>query len=148
MSNDSTKTILYGDLTTGQILLGKANPVGYVFKGIRTLNVLGGIIADSIRVALSSTWADYVFSDNYKLKSFNELRDYININKHLPNIPSSDEVSKNGIDIAAMNAKLLEKIEELHLYMLQLQKQNELQQKEIDELLSFKRGIESGSKPK
>ncbi|MEO7264292.1 MAG: hypothetical protein ABIW38_05235, partial [Ferruginibacter sp.] len=71
----------------------------------------------------------------------NELENYIKINKHLPNIPSAEEIKNEGMDIAAMNAKLLEKIEELHLYILQQQKQIELQeknfgsqQKQIDEL--------------
>lgn len=117
---DSNKTIIYGDMSTGQVLLGKKQPNGYVFKGTRTLNVIGGVLADSMRVTLSGKWADYVFEENYKLRNLDELEGYIKENKHLPNIPSSQEVSQNGIDLAAMNAKLLEKIEELHLYVLQL----------------------------
>jgi hypothetical protein len=127
IGNNLDKTIIYGDFATGQLLLGNPQPTGYVFKGSRTLNVLGGIITDSIRVALSGNWADYVFDDSYQLKNMNELGLYIKTNKHLPNIPSAAEVAANGIDIATMNAKLLEKIEELHLYLLQ-------QQQEIDEL--------------
>ena len=127
LANDSNKTILYGDFSTGQVLMGKGTPTGYTFKGTRTLNVLGGIIADSMRVALSSTWADYVFADDYKLKPLEDLAKYIKSNKHLPGVPSSDEVATNGIELGSMDAKLLEKIEELHLYILQ-------QQKQIDEL--------------
>ena len=131
IGNDVSKTLLYGDLSTGQLLLGNQNPTGYIFKGNRTLNVIGGIISDSVRVALSSTWADYVFADNYKLRPLNELDAYIKAYKHLPNIPGADEVKKNGIDVSDMNAKLLEKIEELHLYVLQLQKQSEVQGKQM-----------------
>ena len=69
-----------------------------------------------------------------------ELSRFIKINKHLPNIPTAAEVEKNGIELGAMNAKLLEKIEELHLYILQQQKEiqvqnksNELLQNQMDE---------------
>ena len=151
LANDSNKTILYGNFSTGQVLLGKPTPTGYTFKGTRTLNVLGGIIADSMRVALSSTWADYVFADDYKLKSLEDLSKYIKSNRHLPDVPSSDEVARNGIELGSMNAKLLEKIEELSLYILQQQneitqeqKQNEAQnksieilQKQVDELNQY-----------
>lgn len=119
---DSNKTILYGDMGTGQVLIGKPQPNGYVFKGNRKLNVIGGILTDSIRVALSSNWADYVFDAGYKLKTLDELETYIQVNKHLPNIPSSNEVAQYGIDLASINSKLLEKIEELHLYILKLKK--------------------------
>lgn len=128
ISNNISRALMYGDLSTGQILFGYPDATGYTFKGTRTLNVLGGIIADSVRVALSSAWADYVFSKDYKLRSLNDLKAYINSNKHLPNIPSADEVKSNGIEIGDMNVKLLEKIEELYLYILE-------QQTQIDELI-------------
>lgn len=132
--NNSNKTIIYGDLSTGQILMGRPNPTGYVFKGTRTLNVQGGIIADSMRIALSNNWADYVFDKEYKLMPLEELKNYVEINKHLPNIPSAEEVKAEGIQVADMNVKLLEKIEELHLYVLQQQEKIKAQQQQIDEL--------------
>ena len=134
IGNDSAKTILYGNMATGQVLLGNKQPNGYVFKGTRTLNVLGGIIADSVRVALSSAWADHVFEKDYPLQSLEELNNFIKTHKHLPNIPSAKEVAANGIELGSMNAKLLEKIEELTLYILQQQKDNELMKQEIAEI--------------
>jgi hypothetical protein len=126
-ANDADNTLIYGDFFTKQVLLGKPDATGYVFKGNRTLNVLGGILTDSIRVALSGSWSDYVFADDYQLKTPGELASFIKTNKHLPNVPSAKEVANNGVDLVEMNAKLLEKIEELTLYMLQQQKQiNEL----------------------
>ena len=122
IGNDSNKTILYGDLLTGQILLGHKEPYNYIFKGTRTLNVLGGVLTDSIRVGLSTEWADYVFKEGYYLKSFKELSDFIKVNNHLPNIPSAKDVESNGIELASLQVKLLEKIEELTLYILQQQK--------------------------
>ena len=108
-------------MQTGQVLLGHKQPTGYTFKGNRTLNVLGGILADSMRVALSVNWADYVFDEDYALTPLDELSDYIEINNHLPGIPTTAEVKKDGIELGEMNAKLLAKIEELTLYMLQQQ---------------------------
>ena len=141
IGNDSNKNIIYGDFSTGQLLLGKGNPTGYTFKGTRTLNVIGGIIADSMRVSPVSGWADYVFADDYQLTPLTELAQYIKSNRHLPNVPSAEEVASNGIELGSMDAKLLEKIEELHLYILQQQhvsaqqeKQIALQGKEIGEL--------------
>jgi hypothetical protein len=141
IGSDSNRTIVYGDMVTGQVLLGKKQPFGYTFKGTRTLNVIGGILTDSIWVAPSNTWSDYVFSDNYNLRPLSEVEQFIKANQHLPNIPSATEVSKNGFNMVEMNAKLLEKVEELTLYLLQQQKQldqqqkiNETQQQQIDEL--------------
>jgi hypothetical protein len=106
------------------------------------------VLTDSVRVAFSSAWADFVFDDNYALMPLDILGAFIQINKHLPGIPTATEVAANGIELGKMNAKLLQKIEELTLYALQhqkkneeLQKQNERmqnrfdeQQKQIDEL--------------
>ena len=70
---------------------------------------------------------DYVFSKSYKLKSLDELEKYIKENGHLPGIPKESEVKKEGLNIGEMQAKLLEKIEEMTLYMIKMQKR-------IDEL--------------
>jgi hypothetical protein len=123
VGNAAGNTLLYGDLATRQILLGNANPTGYIFKGNRTLNVLGGLLADSVRVALSAQWVDYVFDENYQLKSLDEVGQFIKANKHLPDIPSAAQVKQEGIELGEMNAKLLAKIEELTLYLLQQQEQ-------------------------
>ena len=72
----------------------------------------GSVIATKL-MARSNVWADYVFDENYKLKSLNELDTYIKENKHLPEVPSTNEVIENGIDIAQMNVILLKKVEEL-----------------------------------
>src|SRR5437762_9606131 len=68
IGNDANKTLIYGDFSSGQVLMGKPDVAGYIFKGTRTLNVLGGILADSMRVALNGDWADGVFNKNYPLK--------------------------------------------------------------------------------
>ena len=107
--------------------------------GIRTNNpqaklaVNGEILAKSVRVNTGATyWPDYVFGDDYNLMSLRELEQYVNTHKHLPNIPSAQEVEEQGdVDLGAMNALLLEKVEELTRYVIDLQNQ-------IDELKNGK----------
>jgi len=75
-------------------------------------------------VLVSATgWPDYVFDKDYKLLSLNEVEKYIDENQHLPNVPSAVEVESNGIQLGEMNAILIRKVEELTLYVLDLQKQ-------------------------
>ncbi|GAB3955443.1 hypothetical protein GCM10028805_43060 [Spirosoma harenae] len=104
------------------------------------LYVAGGILTERVKVAIkdSQEWADYVFSDNYKLRSLNEVEKFIRQNKHLPGVPSAEEVAKQGIDVGKMDAKLLEKIEELTLYMLELKKENQELKKAVSELQNKK----------
>jgi hypothetical protein len=64
-------------------------------------------------------WPDYVFSTDYKLRPLNELKKFIEVNKHLPDIPSECEVEENGVNLLEMNVALLKKIEELTLYILE-----------------------------
>jgi hypothetical protein len=100
------------------------------------LYVQSGILTEKVKVALKTTsdWADYVFDKHYKLMPLNQLEQFLNQNKHLPNFPSAEEVVKNGIDVAKMDAKLLEKIEELTLYLIQLNKKVEALSKETEAL--------------
>jgi len=118
---------------TGQNLMGiKKN--GKVFIGnVSTpsnnyrLFVDKGILTEKVRVAVkdSDDWADYVFENDYDLMPISELQNYIALNKHLPNVPSAEEVVEHGIDMAQMDATLLEKIEEAHLYIIELKKEIE-----------------------
>jgi hypothetical protein len=94
----------------------------------------GRIVSTNVTVALVSNWPDYVFEKNYKLKPLAEVEQYINQNGHLPNVPSAAEVKKDGIDVATMNIKLMEKVEELTLYLINQQKQIDALKKEIKEL--------------
>ncbi|MGG5209816.1 cell wall anchor protein [Chryseobacterium sp. MIQD13] len=82
----------------------------------------GKIYAKEVQVK-ANVWADYVFKKDYKLNSLEEVEKYIQKNGHLPNIPSEEDVLKNGLNIAQMNAKLMEKIEELTLYSIEQNKQ-------------------------
>jgi len=76
-------------------------------------------------------WCDFVFAPDYKLRSLQEVESFINANKHLPDMPSEAEVLENGIDVADMQALQQQKIEELTLYIIQLQKQMEAMKTEL-----------------
>jgi hypothetical protein len=95
-------------------------------KGDYNLYVSQGILAERVKVALRNTtdWADYVFKSDYELMNLSDVEAYIRSNGHLPGIPAAEEVKESGIDVALMDAKLLEKIEELTLYMIELKKEN------------------------
>ncbi len=108
--------------------------IGTTDPGPYKLAVEGPIGARSIKVTLANPWADYVFDKNYKLRSLYALESYIKLNNHLPGIPSATEVQKEGLDLAQMNAKLLEKIEELTLYVIELKKENEKIKNDIKRL--------------
>jgi hypothetical protein len=96
------------------------------------LDVCGTIRAKELRV--ESGWCDYVFEKNYKLKTIDELEQFINENKHLPGVAPASQVEKEGLKVAEMNKAMMEKIEELTLYVIQLSKENKKLQKEIDAL--------------
>lgn len=98
------------------------------------LAVNGGIITTEVYIAEADNWPDHVFADDYKLMGLHELENFIRANRHLPEVPSEEEVLENGYDMGEMQGLLLKKIEELTLYTIQLQEQIERQQKEIDEL--------------
>ncbi|WP_165503546.1 hypothetical protein [Pedobacter hiemivivus] len=100
------------------------------------LAVNGKIRAQEIKVE-ASPWPDYVFKSTYTLPSLREIENHIKENGHLPGIPSAAEVKANGIDLGEMNAKLLQKIEELTLYLIEMKKNNETQQR-INEIQSEK----------
>ncbi len=107
-------------LPSGQVSIGVSVAAASGYK----LTVDGKVLCEELKVKLrSSGWPDYVFAKNYNLPSLSELEKYIQDNKHLPNIPSAAEVDANGIEVGDMQKRMMEKIEELTLYIIQLQKQ-------------------------
>ena len=94
----------------------------------------GGLLTEKVKVALhnSTQWSDHVFDDEYKLMPLKEVEEYINKNKHLPNIPSSEKLIKEGLDLGEMQAKQMEKIEELTIYLIEMKKQIDSLKTEID----------------
>ncbi|MDR2911045.1 MAG: hypothetical protein LBV47_06745, partial [Bacteroidales bacterium] len=97
------------------------------------LTVDGVFVANRIEVK-TNVWSDFVFSKDYKLPALNEVKVHIEEHKTLPGIPSEAEVKEAGINVGEMQAKLLQKIEELTLYVIELKEENEAQQKAYQEL--------------
>ncbi|CAL1520734.1 hypothetical protein [Chitinophaga sp. MM2321] len=85
------------------------------------LSVKGTITAQRVKVTQTG-WADYVFHKDYLLPSLQEVEAYINTHQHLDGIPSAVDVDKDGIDVGEMNKKLLAKVEELTLYLIEQNK--------------------------
>lgn len=98
------------------------------------LAVGGNAIMEEVRVELIANWPDYVFEENYDLRPIEEVETFVKENGHLPEIPSAADVKENGIALGEMDAKLLEKIEELTLYVIELNKAVKNQNEEITQL--------------
>ncbi|MEX6688850.1 hypothetical protein QTN47_15185 [Danxiaibacter flavus] len=112
-------------LTNGNFGVGTINPQ---FK----LDVCGTIRAKEVLV--ETGWCDYVFDKDYILKPLDEVKDFIEENKHLPDVPSATDVAANGVRVAEMDSIMIKKIEELTLYVIQQNKQIKDQNKQIQEL--------------
>lgn len=118
-TNNYSLSMIVAD--NGNVGIGTANPT---YK----LSVNGNI--RSKEVVVETGWADYVFNKKYQLKPLQEVEKFIEDNKHLPGIPSADEIEKNGLQLGDTQKKMMEKIEELTLYVIDLNKQiKELQNK-------------------
>ena len=93
------------------------------------LDVLGTIRAKEVLVNLDGG-ADFVFEKDYKLPTIEHVANYVQENKHLPDIPSANEMVKNGVSMGDMQVKLLQKVEELTLYVIELKKEIETMKKQ------------------
>ena len=115
-------------LTNGNVGVGTVNPDS-------KLTVAGNIHAQEVKVtARAGEVPDYVFANDYKLKSLEEVERYIKQNSHLPEIPSAKEIEKNGLMLGEMNMNLLKKMEEMTLYMIEQNKRIKDLEKQIEEI--------------
>lgn len=117
--NNSYHFVLH---STGDFSMGGAfTAFGY------KLSVYGRVIGTEFTALPIVDWPDYVFGKNYRLRPLSEVKKFIEENNHLPGIPSAAQIAKEGIQLGDMSRRLMEKVEELTLYILQ-------QQEQIDEL--------------
>jgi hypothetical protein len=120
------------------------------FVGIGTINpdaklaVKGTIHAEEVKVDLNVPVPDYVFEKNYELRTLIEVENYINQNKHLPEVPAAKEMEASGVKLGEMNMLLLKKVEELTLYAIEQQKEINEQKKNIQDLLQKVKTLEQG----
>ena len=109
---------------SGNVGIGTANPNN-------KLDVNGTIHSKEVKVDMTG-WSDYVFKKDYNLPTLEQVEKHIAEKGHLENIPNEVEVLKNGINLGEMNSKLLQKIEEITLYIIRQEKKNSLQTLEIE----------------
>jgi len=136
ITTDNTSSYIIGNdlggLFNTKVLILTQN--GNVGIGTTTpdtkLAVNGKIRAHEIKVEIAN-WPDYVFTKDYHLPSLSDTENHIKEKGHLQGIPSAKEVKANGVDLGEMNAKLLKKIEELTLYLIEIKKENDEQKKDI-----------------
>ncbi len=102
-----------------------------------------GIVSEDFAIANVDTWKDEVFKEGYRLPSLTELEDYIQQNKHLPGIPSEQEVKEKGYTVNQLTIAFLEKIEHLVLYSIGQQKEIEELKKQVQQYDGLKREIEA-----
>jgi hypothetical protein len=119
----------------GNMGIGTSNPD-------EKLTVNGKIHAKEVRIDLNFPAPDYVFANDYKLKSLQEVEEFIKQNSHLPEIPSAKEIKKNGLMLAEMNMSLLKKIEELTLYTIEQNKKILVLEKQNEKFSALERRLE------
>jgi hypothetical protein len=125
-ANANTNVVLYlhGDQNGGRVRIGGATAPS------EKLVVDGKILAEEVKVQTVPA-SDYVFESDYNLRSLEEVDAFIQQNKHLPDIPSAEEFATNGVGLGEMDDMLLRKVEELTLYVIELQRQiNDLKTEE------------------
>ena len=129
-------------------LAGKSGFVGIGTedtKGFK-LGVNGKVVATEVKVATYSNWADFIFKNDYNLPTLADVENHIKEKGHLKDIPSAEEVKKNGFFLGEMDAKLLQKIEELTLYTIaqekEIKKERTENRKQQIEINSQKKEIE------
>lgn len=122
----------------GNVLMSHPNTKLSIGTEVNThsLNVNGSI--RSTELIVESGWADYVFAKDYLLKPIADVENYINEHKHLPNIPPASEIQENGLKVSEISTKMMEKIEEMMLYIIEQNKQIKDLQREVNELKNKK----------
>ena len=99
--------------------------IGDDFASGHRLSVDGKIACEELRVELSGAWPDYVFTEQHELMPLTELEQYIENHQHLPGIPAATELETTGLEVGEMQRMMMEKIEELTLYILELDREME-----------------------
>jgi len=147
---DNSLMIGFGSVKLPSVFVGPADPknekaqFGFVGIGTTTpkyeLSVNGTIVAKSAVLVenLAGEWPDYVFKKDYSLMPLGEVGKFIDLNHHLPGVPSQEEIKKEGLNLGEMEMIMMQKIEELTLHMIQLEKKNELLKGEVRELKNKK----------
>ncbi len=117
ITSPQAKLDVNGSVRIGNVSIPNNNYKLYVEKGILTEKVI-------VATHNTTEWADYVFEEDYDRNTTEEVEAFIKCNKHLPNVPSAEDVNKKGVNMVEMDAALLRQIEELWLHVIELKKEN------------------------
>jgi hypothetical protein len=129
ITGSASTAVLVSDFASNSVGIGTFNTAaGY------KLSVNGKIISEELRIQDSGAWPDYVFGEDYELMPLDLLENRIKAEKHLPNIPSASVVDRDGILVGDMQKRMMEKIEELTLYVIEINKQNQVLSSELENL--------------
>jgi len=115
-------------LANGNVGIGTTTPS-------QLLVVNGMMCAQEVHISLNAdpcTFPDYVFAKDYKLMPIIDLKNYLILNKHLPELPTATDAVKEGMQVGAMQVELLKKVEELTLYVIKLQEENDALKKKLE----------------
>jgi hypothetical protein len=130
-------------ISKGNLLIGKDSQVNNTYR----LDVDGKVRVNE--VVVNTTGADFVFANNYRLRPLSEVEAFIKRHQHLPEIAPAAEMQKNGVGLSKLSTQLLQKVEELTLYTIQLKKENEAlkqQMKKYDALAKRLEQLEKAMK--
>ncbi|WP_420571787.1 hypothetical protein [Kordia sp.] len=134
IDNSNTATpLIYGDFSTKKVGINTnklINQLGSADLSAYSLYVKGGILTEEVHV--QTGWADYVFEKDYHLLSIEKVADFIEKNGHLPNIPSAKAVETDGIELGDITKRQQEKIEEIMLYVIEIQKEIDTINRELE----------------
>jgi hypothetical protein len=133
IGDDGSPTFFVQGMFNGSVGIGTMDTKGYKFA------VNGSAIFNQAVVKLYSAWPDYVFHPGYPLRPLNDLARYIRQERHLPDLPSAADVQAKGVDLGQNQAALLKKVEELTLYIIDMQKENDKERKQIRKLIESER---------
>lgn len=122
----STEACAGGGAMLSRLVVKECGKVGVGIDSIPSAYLMainGKLICEEVRVELQSNWPDYVFQPGYQLRSLSDLEAEIKNLGHLPGMPSAEDVKENGITVGEMQTRMMEKIEELTLYVIELEKE-------------------------
>jgi hypothetical protein len=124
-----------GNVTPNALVINGSAQVGinttYIPSAYQ-MAINGSLIATSVTVQLRTNWPDYVFKPTYHLLSLTDTKTYIDLNHHLPEIPSEQQIAKDGLNLGEMNKLLVKKVEELTLYLIEKDKEIKGQQEQLE----------------
>jgi hypothetical protein len=147
LSASGTKDFYFYDVTNNftRLYIGASGNVGIATTNPQYKLAVNGNIGAQDIIVTNTGWSDYVFCPGYRLRPLSEVNAFIQANHHLPDIPSESEVKEKGVSVGEMQSKLLAKVEELTLHMIQADERNNRLEEQNQELRERLARLEMGA---